>query len=141
MKPDWDALAEQFASSSSVLVADVDCTEQNDLCSDHGVRGYPTIKYYTQETGKEGAAYNGGRDLESLTTFVEENLELKCDVASLPGKCTEKELAYIEKMKAAGAADQKKALERLEGMAGNSMKAELKVWLGQRINILKQLTE
>ena len=45
MKPDWDQLGAEYASSSSVVIADVDCTVEQDLCSDYDVRGYPTIKY------------------------------------------------------------------------------------------------
>ena len=37
---------ESYADSPTALVADVDCTAAGEkLCSEHGVRGYPTIKY------------------------------------------------------------------------------------------------
>ena len=36
----------QYEASSSVLIGDVDCTVHSDVCSKHGVSGYPTIKYY-----------------------------------------------------------------------------------------------
>ena len=57
MKPDWDSLAETYAGSSSVVIADVDCTTDGgkEACSRFEVRGYPTIKYFTAETGKTGA--------------------------------------------------------------------------------------
>ena len=42
MKPDWDSLAETYAGSSSVVIADVDCTTAGKaLCDKAGVRGYP----------------------------------------------------------------------------------------------------
>ena len=44
MKPDWDRLGSEYASSSSVVIADVDCTVEQDLCGQYDVRGYPTIK-------------------------------------------------------------------------------------------------
>ena len=67
MKPDWDKLADEHKGSSTVLIADVDCTNDanKDLCSKQGVRGYPTIKLYN-EGDTEGEKYEGGRDLESL---------------------------------------------------------------------------
>lgn len=139
MKPDWDKLGDEYASSPSVLIADVDCTKEDELCKKHEVRGYPTIKYFTADTGKSGADYRGGREFDALKEFVEENLETKCDVNALPGKCTEKELGYIEKMKGSAKDALESALQRLEKMQSGKMTPELKGWLNQRIAILKQL--
>jgi hypothetical protein len=102
MKPAWDQLSEEFADSSSVVVADVDCTVETELCSDYDVSGYPTIKYFTPETDEKGDSYNGGRDFDALKAHVVDNLEVKCQADSGEG-CTDKEKGYIEKMKAKGA--------------------------------------
>ena len=138
MKPAWDQLMEEFESSSSVLVADVDCTVETELCSDYGVSGYPTIKYFTAETDEKGDAYNGGRDFDALKKHVVDNLEVKCNVED-PSGCTDKETAYIEKMKAKGADAIAAQLKRLDGMKGSKMAKEQKAWLMQRLNILNQL--
>ena len=38
MKPDWDSLSSDYASSSKVIVADVDCTAGGKpLCDKYGV--------------------------------------------------------------------------------------------------------
>jgi len=140
MKPDWDALGDEYASSSSVVIADVDCTVENDLCSNYGVQGYPTIKYFTSETDEKGADYSGGRSLADLKSFVSESLEVKCLLAD-PSGCSEKESEFMTKWKAKGVADAKVQLERLQGMAGGSMAPDLKKWVAQRINILKQIVE
>jgi len=138
MKPAWDQLGGEFAASSSVLIADVDCTaEGQPLCDKYGVQGYPTIKYF-KDGDTEGEDYRGGRDFDSLKGFVEENLEVKCDVND-PSECSDKEKAYIEKMKAKSAEERQKQLKRLDGMKGNAMKAELKKWLSQRLHILRGL--
>uniref|UniRef100_A0A7S0HA67 Thioredoxin domain-containing protein n=1 Tax=Hanusia phi TaxID=3032 RepID=A0A7S0HA67_9CRYP len=137
MKPAWDDLGKHYLASSSVLIGDVDCTSENELCSKYGVSGYPTIKYFP--TGdKEGKPYNGGRSLDDLKKFAEDNLEVKCDVKD-PKGCTDKEKKFIDSMQAKSAEDRSKELTRLNGMAAGSMKPELKQWLFQRINILKQL--
>ena len=40
MKPDWDKLAEEFADSQKVVIADVDCTASGKaLCEKYGVQG------------------------------------------------------------------------------------------------------
>ena len=97
----------------------------------------PTIKFFHDGDSK-GEDYQGGRDFDSLKEFVEKELEIKCDVESGSG-CTDKEKTYIEKMIARGSDDRVKQIKRLEGMAGDSMKAELKAWLRQRLHILRML--
>ena len=138
MKPAWDQLGGEYDGSSKVLVGDADCTVEEELCSRFDVSGYPTIKYFSDETDEVGTAYQGGRDYDSLSQFVADNLGGGCDV-SAPDGCDEKEQAYITKMKAKSADDIAKQLERLGSMKGDSMKKELKVWLNKRLSILKQL--
>lgn len=140
MKPDWDKLGDEYAGSRSVLIGDSDCTADGEsLCKKYGVQGYPTIKYF-KDGNMEGEDYQGGRDFESLRSFVTEELEVKCNVAD-PSECTDKEKGYIEKMKAKSADDRKKQLDRLSKMKGESMKAELKGWLNARLNILNGLEQ
>lgn len=86
----------------------------------------------------KGQDYQGGRGYDDLKQFVVETLEIKCDVSN-PTECSDKEKGYIEKMKAKTSEDRVKQIKRLEGMAGESMKAELKQWLSQRLHILKGL--
>jgi len=136
MKPAWDQLGAEYAASSSVVVADVDCTVEDELCQQQGVQGYPTIKYW--DGSGDAKDYNGGRDFDSLKSFVGDNLEVKCDVNDQE-KCTQKEKDYITKMKAKGADDIKKQKDRLSGMLSGKMTPEAKQWLVQRLNILKQL--
>merc|ERR1719182_997444 len=103
MKPAWDKLMEEFDSSSSVVVGDVDCTVETEIASDYGVSGYPTIKYFTPETDAKGDDYSGGRDLAALKKFVEDKLERKCDVKE-PEGCSDKEKKFIGKMEGKDAA-------------------------------------
>jgi len=138
MKPAWDQLMDEFDSSSSVVVGDVDCTVETDLCSDYDVSGYPTIKYFTPETDEKGDSYNGGRDFDALKAHVVDTLEVKCQADSGEG-CSDKEKGYIEKMKAKGADDIQKQYTRLDGMKSGKMAKEQKQWVMQRYNILAQL--
>lgn len=70
MKPAWEELGSEYESSSSVLIGDADCTVESTLCGKHGVKGYPTIKYFPAGE-KEGRDYSGGRDKDSLKKFVQ----------------------------------------------------------------------
>jgi hypothetical protein len=81
MKPDWDKLMEEFADSPGALVGDVDCTaDGKDLCQEHGVRGYPTIKWGDPAALED---YKGGRDFKSLQKFAQENLKPMCSPTNL----------------------------------------------------------
>ena len=104
------------------------------------MRGYPTIKYFTAETGPSGEAYNGGRSFDQLKEFVEDKLAGGCTVGSEADTCDEKEIPYIEKMKAKGEDAIAKELGRLAEMLKTAkMAADKKKWMVQRLNILKQL--
>jgi len=80
MKPAWDELMEKFKDSKTALVADVDCTVHQDLCSKHGVQGYPTIKYGDPNNMED---YQGGRSLDDLEKFATENLGPSCGPSNL----------------------------------------------------------
>jgi protein disulfide-isomerase A6 len=140
MKPDWDKLSATFADSSSVVVADVDCTTDGgkEVCNDAGVKGYPTIKYFTAETGAEGEAYNGARSLAALETFVKDKLEVSCDITK-PEECDEKEQGYITKMSAKDKDAIAAEVTRLSGMMGAKMSTDKKQWMAKRLAIIKQM--
>lgn len=139
MKPAWDRLMGDYDGSSSVVVGDVDCTSDGgkSVCSDVGVQGYPTIKYWKDGTEEK---YQGGRDYDSLKKFVEDELERGCDVDD-DSSCSEKEQKYINKMKAKGKDAVTKQITRINGMKDKSMKPALKQWMSQRLHILTQLDQ
>jgi len=102
MKPAWDKLMAEFTDSKTALVADVDCTAAGkDLCSDLGVRGYPTIKQGDPNNLED---YKGGRDFDALKKFAEENLGPTCGPANLD-LCDADKKAQIEKFSAMSASD------------------------------------
>ncbi|CAB9510230.1 disulfide-isomerase-like protein EhSep2 [Seminavis robusta] len=77
MKPDWDKLMAEFEDSKTQLVAEVDCTSDGGkpLCEANNIRGYPTLKWGDPAELED---YSGGRDLETLKTFAQENLKPLC---------------------------------------------------------------
>jgi len=96
MKPDWDSLSSDYASSTKVVVADVDCTAAGKpLCDKYGVRGYPTIKYFNPPD-EEGEDYKGGRDLPALKKFVETELGPGCS-ADTKENCSPEQLTELQK--------------------------------------------
>lgn len=84
MKADWDKLGKAWSNSDSVMIVDADCTASaQGTCGSQGVKGYPTIKYYIDGKAKD---YQGGRDFNSLNSFVKKTLDkASCDIATGKG--------------------------------------------------------
>jgi len=139
MKPSWDALAEEYATSSKVLIADVDCTAAGEpLCERFGVEGFPTIKFFNPPD-EAGEDYEGGRELDELKEFAatlgpgcspttkencspEQLSELEATLA-MPEADREAELAKLMSDLAAKEKEHETLLESLQSQYEASMKA------------------
>jgi len=80
MKPAWDKVMKEFDGHKTIVVADVDCTAAGkDLCTEVGVKGYPTIKHGDPSALED---YKGGRDYDALKKFAD-NLKPSCSPANI----------------------------------------------------------
>lgn len=112
MKPAWDKLADTFKDSSSVTVADVDCTAAGEsICQKIGVSGYPTIKYWMADDPKP-KDYNGGRDFDGLKKFTEETFKAGCNIDT-EENCNDQQKEDIAKFKGLDLEALKKELKEL----------------------------
>merc|ERR1711872_735255 len=68
LAPVWDELAKSFEKDEQVKIAKLDCTQQQSLCQEHEVKGYPTLAYF--RNGRKVETYKGARTLAELTDFV-----------------------------------------------------------------------
>ncbi|XP_067118624.1 thioredoxin domain-containing protein 5 [Centruroides vittatus] len=75
LAPIWDELAEKYnrPGEEKLVIAKVDCTMETALCSEQGVTGYPTLKFFKKGT-IEGHKYRGPRDIASLEAFIANSL-------------------------------------------------------------------
>jgi len=123
MKPAWDSLAKEYDSNPDIAIVDVDCTSEDskELCSKYGVRGYPTIKYFTGSTDPLGDKYEGGRTLDDLKKFVSENLGPSCSPDNLD-LCSDEQKAEIEKFMAMDAEELKKLEKEKSGAIDDAEK-------------------
>lgn len=125
MKPAWDRLGSEYKDSASVMIVDVDCTaDGSGTCNKVGVQGYPTIKYYNAGD-KKGKDYQGGRDYDSLKSFVSKTLDKPlCDAVTKKG-CAKNEIEFLNKMDGKSKAELKAELKTKTDEL-NSIKAEMK---------------
>jgi len=120
MKPDWDKLGKKYADHERVVIGDVDCTKHQDLCGEHGVRGYPTIKYFL---GGEPEDYKGGRSFKDLKKFVKDSLmEAPCDSANKDA-CSEEQLKELEAAEAMSAEDRTAKIAEIKAEIKSTEKA------------------
>lgn len=68
LAPTWEELASSVSDMEGVTIAKVDCTLNKEICSENGVRGYPTLFLF--KDGKREEKYSKGRDLESLKSYL-----------------------------------------------------------------------
>eukprot|EP01112_Ceratiomyxa_fruticulosa_P017589 TRINITY_DN5502_c0_g1_i1.p1 TRINITY_DN5502_c0_g1~~TRINITY_DN5502_c0_g1_i1.p1 ORF type:complete len:459 (-),score=121.34 TRINITY_DN5502_c0_g1_i1:82-1458(-) len=66
LAPIYEQVATKLKGNTHV--AKVDCTVQKDLCSSFGVRGYPTIKFISNNEIRD---YQSARSLDSFVSFAE----------------------------------------------------------------------
>jgi len=155
MKPAWDKLGASFADSKTVLIADVDCTVEKDLCQKYGVRGYPTIKTFTDGGDPQGDKYEGGRDFDVLKAHADtlgpscsyENFSL-CDAdqkafitekSALPADALAAEIDEIDKQLKDANDEQQELLKSLQSQfeAGKKKTEDLTAELSPKLRMLK----
>lgn len=76
LAPIFEELGAKFASEDKVSIAKVDADEHKDLGRRFGVQGFPTLKWFDGKSDKP-EDYSGGRDLDSLASFVSEKTGIK----------------------------------------------------------------
>jgi protein disulfide-isomerase A6 len=77
LAPIYEELGQAFAfASDKVQIAKVDADAHKDLGKKYGVQGFPTLKFFDGKS-KVPIEYSGGRDLESLSSFITEKTGIR----------------------------------------------------------------
>ena len=77
LAPVWEELASAFAPTGKVTIANVDADNHKELGKKFGVQGFPTLKWFDGKPGSQPEDYSGGRDLESLTKYIQDKTGIK----------------------------------------------------------------
>jgi len=121
MKPAWDSLAAEYATSTKVLIADVDCTAAGEpLCERFGVEGFPTIKVFNPPD-EDGEDYEGGRELDELKAFAAQ-MGPGCSPTT-KDNCSAEQLAELEAVLALPEGDREVELATLQKDLADKEKA------------------
>ncbi|KAF2673817.1 disulfide isomerase [Microthyrium microscopicum] len=84
LAPIYEELAQGFQyAKNKVSIAKVDADNHKELGSRYGVQGFPTLKWFDGEKVED---YNGGRDLDALSSFITEKTGLKMRSGKAPSK-------------------------------------------------------
>ncbi len=79
LAPQYDKAAAEIGTQG--VLAKVDCTVEKDLCSKYGVRGYPTLKFFTNGNPIE---YQKGRTAKDIVNFIlEQNKDAVTNINSV----------------------------------------------------------
>ncbi|KAG0323702.1 protein disulfide-isomerase precursor [Dissophora globulifera] len=66
LAPEYEVAATQL-KEMGIPIAKVDCTVETDLCQEHGVQGYPTLKVFRDG---ESSDYTGPRKADGIVSFM-----------------------------------------------------------------------
>jgi len=73
LAPVWDELGEAMKSQGDVVIAKVDADSHRSLGEKFGVSGFPTLKLFKKGADTSAPSdFNGGRELDDLVKFVNE---------------------------------------------------------------------
>lgn len=73
LAPTWEELGQHFKSNSNVVIAKIDSTANEIDVPGVAVRGFPTIYFFKGNDKTNPVRYEGGRELNDLLEYLEEN--------------------------------------------------------------------
>ncbi|KAG0234755.1 hypothetical protein BGW42_006218 [Actinomortierella wolfii] len=108
LAPTYEKVAMDYINEKEVVIAKVDATAEKVVSDKYGIKGYPTIKYFSPDGKVED--YNGGRSEQDFIDFINKRAGTLRAVGGLltpeAGRVAELD-ALVEKYVKASSADEK----------------------------------
>lgn len=67
LAPEYEIAATQL-KEKNIPIAKVDCTENEELCQKHEIRGYPTLKVFRKGDPTD---YKGARKADGIVSYMQ----------------------------------------------------------------------
>lgn len=113
MAPEWEKLSQ--LASDSLIIAEVDCTQQAQLCEKEGVVSFPTLLAFPIGTD-ESHQYQGERTYEAFKVFIDKGgLSPVCS-SEHKEACSEEDLQTLQQLEALGENEVAKRLKEHEAV-------------------------
>ena len=141
-----------FAGNDNVAFGDVNLQTTPIRGPPHnpGQGGWPTIRYFNSDTGKEGGSYEKRTEATMCTELGNRNYMIdyietygNTVLCGIDGtNCNEKELEYLEKHKSTYPGELQTQLDRLVSITSDRrepLKKDLQDWAWRRMRILQRL--
>lgn len=70
--PNYDSFVEKHSSAQDIRLIKVNCDEQKEMASAHGIQSFPTFRLYKNGLDDKSGIeeYSGGRDTRDYETFL-----------------------------------------------------------------------
>ena len=73
LAPIWDDLGAEYESNENIVIAKMDATANEIDVPGVSVKGFPTLIFFPSADKAHPVVYSGGRELEDLISYIEEN--------------------------------------------------------------------
>ena len=72
LAPEYVKAAQVLKDEHNITLAQIDCTEDQELCMEQGIQGYPTLKVFKngQSDPDAGKSYDGQRSAEAIVEYM-----------------------------------------------------------------------
>jgi protein disulfide-isomerase A1 len=83
LAPEYDKASLELEGKNAGVLAKVDCTEERDICNQHDVQGFPTVKLFRND-GSEPMDFDQARKADAIVKFmVRQNAPAVAELANL----------------------------------------------------------
>jgi len=110
LKPTWDSLPSKVKDKAIIAKVDCDNKANQQICSDQGIEGFPTLKAFSTGDATSAEVYEGKRESDALVEFVNTSMGPGCDAKTLEN-CSDKDKSLIEDLKGLNADEIEEKIE------------------------------